>query len=430
LTQGRQFDGRLNELLNNPFSGYAPLHAVHKIPNSASFRDMTNPTIRDSVLQAVSEVLGTPNGTILLHEPYFPEQAWTYVKECLDTRWVSSAGKYVSEFENRLAEMTGSKRAVAVVNGTAALQVSLILAGVNRDDEVICPALTFVATANAISHSGAIPHFVDVCESRLAISPLALENRLQEIARREGDRVINRMTGRRIGAVCVMHCFGHPADLDSLAEVCERYGLPLVEDAAESLGSYYKGQHTGRHGQLAAVSFNGNKIVTTGGGGAILTDRDDLADRAKHLTTTGKLPHAWQFNHDAVAWNYRLPNLNAALGLAQLEVMDKLLVAKRELAVRYERAFAGLGCGKFLKEPADSQSNYWLNALVLNPEFAGNQEELLEALNQKGFQSRPLWTPMHHLPMYRGCPQGELSVTDSLFRRVINVPSSATLLLK
>jgi perosamine synthetase len=204
----------------------------------------------------------------------------------------------------------------------------------------------------------------------------------------------------------------------------------LVEDAAESLGSYYKGSHTGRHGQLAAVSFNGNKIVTTGGGGAILTDRDDLADRAKHLTTTGKLPHPWQFNHDTVAWNYRLPNLNAALGLAQLEVLDKLLLAKRELARRYEQAFAKLGFAKFLKEPADSQSNYWLNALVLLPEYAGAQEELLETLNQAGFQSRPLWTPMHHLPMYRACPRGDLSATDSLFQRIINVPSSATLILR
>ena len=390
---------------------------------------MTNPSIRDSVLHAVTEVLGTPSETLLLHEPYFPEQAWTYVKECLDTRWVSSAGKYVSEFENRLAELTGSKRAVAVVNGTAALQVSLTLAGVERGDEVICPALTFVATANAISHAGAVPHFVDVCERRLAISPEALENRLREVAQKHASGVLNRNTGRRIGAVCVMHCFGHPADLDALAEICQRFDLPLVEDAAESLGSYYKGRHTGRHGLMAAVSFNGNKIVTTGGGGAILTDDNQLADRAKHLTTTGKLPHPWQFNHDSVAWNYRLPNLNAALGLAQLEVLDQLLLAKRELARRYEEAFRGQRYCEFLKEPADGQSNYWLNALVLNPEYACAQEELLTALNEQGFQSRPLWTPMHHLPMYQGCPRGDLTISDSLFQRVINIPSSATLLL-
>jgi perosamine synthetase len=391
---------------------------------------MTIPSIRDSVLQAVTEVLGAPGDTRLLHEPYFPEHAWTYVKECLDTRWVSSAGKYVTSFEHRLAQITGAKRAVAVVNGTAALQVSLTVAGVNREDEVICPSLTFVATANAISHCGAVPHFVDVCEERLAISPTALQNRLREIATKEGGRVVNRESGRRIGAVCLMHCFGHPGNLDALSEVCSDFGLPLVEDAAESLGSSYKGRHTGRHGLIAAVSFNGNKIVTTGGGGAILTDRDDLADRAKHLTTTGKLPHPWQFNHDTVAWNYRLPNLNAALGLAQLEVLDQLLLAKRELARRYEQAFAKLEFARFLKEPADSQSNYWLNSLVLLPEYAGVQEELLEALNQSGFQSRPLWTPMHHLPMYRHCPRADLSTTDSLFQRIINVPSSATLILK
>jgi perosamine synthetase len=388
-------------------------------------------SVIECAILAVKDVLGpSDGGPLLLHEPYFPEHAWTYVKECLDTRWVSSAGKYVSAFENKLAEITGAKRAVAVVNGTAALQVGLTLAGVNRDDEVICPALTFVATANAVSHCGAVPHFVDVCEKRLAISPEALENRLREISTKEGGRVINRKTGRRIGAVCLMHCFGHPADLDPLSDLCQGFGLPLVEDAAESLGSTYKGRHTGRHGQLAAVSFNGNKIVTTGGGGAILTDRDDLADRAKHLTTTGKLPHAWQFNHDTVAWNYRLPNLNAALGLAQLEVLDKLLLAKRELAQRYEHAFAKLEFATFLKEPTDSRSNYWLNGLVLAKEHAGAQEELLDALNRAGFQSRPLWTPMHHLPMYRECPRGELSVTDSLFQRLINVPSSATLILK
>lgn len=382
----------------------------------------------NEILAAMERAIGPATEMVLLHRPYLPPKAWEYVKECLDTGWVSSAGSYVTRFETGLAKMTGCARAVATVNGTAALQVCLHLAGVGRDDEVISPSLTFVATANAISHCGAVPHFVDVSNTRLSICPEALRTRLNEISVAGPSGPVNRQTGRRIAAVCLMHCLGHPADLDAIVEICTEFDVPLIEDAAESLGSTYRGKHTGRFGRLAAVSFNGNKILTTGGGGAILTDDDDLADRAKHLTTTAKVPHAWEFKHDAVAWNYRMPNINAALGLAQLEVLPELIAAKRALAKRYQASFRELShIAKFLCEPSDSHSNYWLNALILDPAYESSRDALLEQLNAAGYQVRPLWIPMHLLAMYANAPRGSLERTEELCRRVINIPSSADL---
>ncbi len=377
----------------------------------------------DAVLGAMERTLGPAAEMVLLHRPYLPPKAWDYVKECLDTGWVSSAGSYVTRFETELANMTGCARAVATVNGTAALQVCLHLAGVGRDDEVLSPSLTFIATANAIAHCGAIPHFIDVSSTRLSICPEALRTRLKEISVVGPHGPINRQTGRRIAAVCLMHCLGHPGDLDAIVEICAEYDLPLVEDAAESLGSTYRGKHTGRFGKLAAVSFNGNKILTTGGGGAILTDDQHLADRAKHLTTTAKVPHAWEFQHDAVGWNYRMPNINAALGLAQLEVLPELIAAKR-----YQANFKAVSnIAEFLREPSDSHSNYWLNALVLTAAYESSRDELLERLNSAGYQCRPLWRPMHQQPMYASAPRGTLERTEELCDRVINIPSSADL---
>ncbi len=377
---------------------------------------------------AVRGAIGPAKEMVLLHRPYLPPKAWDYVKECLDTGWVSSAGSYVTRFEQELAKVTGCRRAVATVNGTAALEICLRLAGVKPGDEVLSPALTFVATANAIAHCGATPHFVDVSEERFSISPQALEDRLKQIVAAGEHGPINRETGRPIAAVCLMHCFGHPGELDAIATLCERYDVPLIEDAAESLGSTYRGRHTGRFGLLSAVSFNGNKIITTGGGGAILTDDDALADRAKHLTTTAKTPHAWEFHHDELGWNFRLPNINAALGVAQLEILPQLLVAKREVAMRYLESFQGIDdVADFLREPSDSSSNYWLNCLVLKPEVEAARDQVLKQLNDAGYQCRPLWQPMHRLPMYADCPRGSLETTDSLCRRAINVPSSADL---
>lgn len=380
------------------------------------------------ILAAMSRVIAKEHAPVLLHRPYIPPSTWDLVKDCLDTGWVSSAGAYVGKFESQLAEFTGCRRAVATVNGTAALQVCLHLAGVGRDEEVIAPSLTFVATANAIAYCGAVPHFVDVSKARLSICPQALRTRLQQISVAGPHGPVNRLTGRRIAAVCLMHCLGHPADLDAIVELCAEYDIPLVEDAAESLGSTYRGKHTGRFGKLAAVSFNGNKILTTGGGGAILTDDNDLADRAKHLTTTAKVPHAWEFEHDAIGWNYRMPNINAAIGLAQLGVLPELIVAKRALAERYQASFQELSkIAEFLSEPSDSHSNYWLNALILTRAYESSRDDLLERLNAEGFQCRPLWIPMHHLPIYASAPRGPLEQTEELCRRVINIPSSADL---
>ena len=379
------------------------------------------------ILDAVTKAIGPAREQVLLHRPYFPPTAWQYVKECLDTGWVSSAGSYVTKFEQMLAQMTGCKRAVATVNGTAALEICFRLVGVKAGEEVICPSLSFVATANAISHCSATPHFVDVTLDRLSICPDALEKRLKEIAQLGNGGTFNRMTGRRIAAVCLMHCFGHPGELDPILEICAHYDIPLIEDAAESLGSYYKSKHTGRYGKLSAVSFNGNKILTTGGGGAILTDDEELADHAKHLTTTAKMPHPWEFHHDEIAWNYRLPNINAALGVAQLEILPELLRAKRAISAMYMNAFERVPGVNFISEPKDSQSNYWLNGIAIEESSESQLGSLLKTLNTAGYQCRPIWEPMHHLTMYKDCPRGPLNNTESLRVQVINLPSSADL---
>ncbi len=379
------------------------------------------------IVDAVRRTIGDAESLVLLHEPYLPPNASLYVQECIDTGWVSSAGAYVTKFEKQLAEVTGSARAVAVVNGTAALQLCFQLAGVQRDDEVVCPSLSFVATANAISHCGAIPHFVDVDPKRLSLCPDAISKRLTEIARLENGRLINRETGKRIAAVCPMHCLGHPADIRGLIDVCNRFDLPLVEDAAESLGSYYEGKHTGTFGLISAVSFNGNKILTTGGGGAILTNDEVLADKAKHLSTTAKVAHPWDFYHDEVAYNYRMPNINAALGCAQLEVLSETIAAKRRIADAYEESFGMIEDVDFIREPSGTKSNYWLNGFILKPEHASVRDEILHALNAAKYQSRPLWQPIHTFPMYQHCPRGPLENTVSLCARTINVPSSAQL---
>jgi perosamine synthetase len=379
------------------------------------------------VMSAVRQVLGQPQGTIALHEPEFAGAEWTYVKDCIDTGWVSSVGAYVDRFERDLARITGAPYAVATSNGTSALHVSLLLAGVQPGDEVLMPSLTFIATANAVSYAQARPHFVDVETRSLGVDAEALENYLREAADRRAEGTFNRRTGARIGALVVMHVFGHPCDLDALAALAQRWGLPLVEDAAESLGSSYKGRHTGNTGLVSALSFNGNKLVTTGGGGAVLTHDAEVARRAKHITTTARVPHRWNFIHDEVGFNYRLPNLNAALGCAQLERLDSFISRKRRLAARYAESFAGATSARFLLEPAGTQSNYWLNAIVLAPEHAAQREPLLKALNDAGYMARPIWTLMHRLPMYAGCPRMPLPTSEAMEARVINLPSSPRL---
>lgn len=363
-----------------------------------------------------------------LHIPTFGDNCWAYVKECIDTGWVSSVGSYVTRFEEDIARYTGAKHAVAVSNGTSGLHIALKMVGVVQDDEVLCPALTFVATANAISYCRATPHFVDVDPGTLGVDPAAIDAYLSENAEvRDDGRCYNRQTGARIAALVGMHAFGHPFDLTATADLCSRWGIKLVEDAAESLGSLYQGKHTGTYGQTGLISFNGNKIITTGGGGMILTDDEELARWAKHITTTAKLPHRFEYIHDEVAYNYRMPNLNAALGCAQLEQIDTLLEQKRSLAARYIAAFEQVDGMHILPEPPDTRSNYWFSSLVLDPDLADHRDHLLNTLIDAGFLVRPIWRPMHQLAMFTHCPSMPLTVTEDMARRVINLPSSAGL---
>lgn len=379
------------------------------------------------ILAAITGVLHDSGSFAALHEPYFCGNEWAYVKECLDTGWVSSVGSFVDRFESDLAAYTGAKRAIAVVNGTAALHVSLLLTGVQADDEVIIPSLTFIATANAVSYCNAVPHLAEISPLTLGLDVEKLAAYLDATTELRGNACHNRHTGRRIKAVIPMHTFGHPVDLDPLVELCNHHKLELIEDAAESLGSSYKGQHTGNRGRLSALSFNGNKVVTTGGGGAILTNDEELADAVKHLTTTAKLPHRWEFNHDRIGYNYRMPNVNAALGCAQLEQLPEILRLKRTLAERYASAFANMPGIRFFKEQPFACSNYWLNTLILDEENAGRRDELLALTNDAGIMTRPAWTLMHKLPMFAGCPRMKLAVAESLEKQLINIPSSARL---
>ena len=387
---------------------------------------MIETTLSD-ILAAIKRCIPQSEGNIALHEPRFAGNELKYLQECIDTGWVSSVGKFVDQFEAMLAEYTGAKYAIAAVNGTAALHICLKLAGVTQGDEVLAPALTFVATANAVTYCGAIPHFVDSEEKTLGLDPHKLESYLAEIAEVRSDVCFNKLTGRRIKAVVPMHTFGHPVDLDPLIELCTRYKLELIEDAAESLGSYYKGRHTGNWGLASALSFNGNKVITTGGGGAILTNDGALAKLAKHITTTAKVPHKWEFYHDMVGYNYRLPNINAALGCAQLEQLPLFLESKRSLASRYREAFKEIGGIRFFAEPDFAKSNYWLNVLLLDEDRAARRNDLLKITNDEGILTRPAWNLMHKLPMFKESPKMELSVAESLERRIINIPSSAVL---
>ncbi len=380
-----------------------------------------------TIVAAVQRAVGTPNGLLGLHEPVFGGNELIYLEECIKTTFVSSVGKFVDRFEDMLAAHTGAKRAIAVVNGTAALHACFKLAGVEPGDEVMSPALTFIATTNAIAYCGAVPHFVDSSLVTLGMDTQALRTRLDAIAQRKPGGTVNRETGRRIAAIVPMHTFGHPVDMDGIAEVARDWAIPVVEDAAESLGSTYKGHAVGSRARLAALSFNGNKIVTAGGGGAILTNDEDLGRRAKHITTTAKLPHKWAFVHDEVGFNYRLPNLNAALGCAQLEQLDGFLKNKRLLAAAYDRVFADVPGVQFAREPEQTTSNYWLNAILLDEAHASERDDVLTALNEAGFGARPAWTLMHRLAMFGESPRGDLGVAESIERRLINLPSSASI---
>jgi perosamine synthetase len=368
-----------------------------------------------------------PEERLSLHEPWFVGNEKAYVDECIETGWVSSVGKFVDRLETELAEYTGVARAVAVCNGTAALHICLLLAGVEPGDEVLVPALTFVATANAVAYCHATPHLVDSEERSLGMDAAKLDSYLAEIADLSGGKCVNRHTRARIAAAVPMHTFGFPVDLDALAAVCRKYSIPMVEDAAESLGSYYKGRHTGGFGLVSALSFNGNKIMTCGGGGAILSHDAELGARAKHLTTTARQADRWTFVHDMVGYNYRMPNLNAALGCAQLEQVPRFVRNKRNQAERYRQALEHVDGVRFLTEPTGTSSNYWLNCLVVESGEVKDRNRLLSATNEQGIMTRPAWRLMNKLPMYAHVPSMDLSMAERLEASLVNLPSSAFL---
>lgn len=383
-------------------------------------------TLDQNIVAAIHSVVGA--GPVGLHEPTFAGNEWLYVKECLDSTFVSSVGKFVDRFEDDLATYTGAKHAVAVVNGTAALHIALLLAGVKSNDEVLVPALTFIATANAVSYCGATPHFVDSEGTTLGISTAKLRDYLQAHTHQHSGQCVNTVTGKVIRAIVPMHTYGHPADINGLLAVAHDFNIVMVEDAAESLGSTYFGQHTGTFGLIGTLSFNGNKTITTGGGGAILTNDASIARRAKHITTTAKLPHAWEFIHDEIGYNNRLPNLNAALGCAQLEQLPAKLIAKRTLFKHYQAAFASVEGAKLVAEPAQCLSNYWLQTIMLNSDHVHQRDTVLQATNQAGFMTRPVWRLMHQLAPFTNCPHMDLSMAEQLAQRLINIPSSPSLL--
>jgi aminotransferase in exopolysaccharide biosynthesis len=394
--------------------------AEHRMTGSAAI-------VKD-VVEAIRRI--TNGRASVLHEPCFSGNEWIYLKECLDSTFVSSVGAFVNRFEAELAAYTGAGYAIAVMNGTAALHVALQLGGVRDGDEVLVPAMTFVATPNAVAYCRAVPHFVDSEERTLGIDPQALRQYLARTTGLVDGACVNRTTGRTIRAIVPMHVFGHPVDLGGLLEVAAEFNLVVIEDAAESLGSTYHGRHTGTIGRLGVLSFNGNKTITTGGGGAILTNDAELARRAKHLTTTARLPHRWEYRHDEVGYNYRLPNLNAALGCAQLERLPMLLQAKRTLYDRYSAAVNGIEGVRLIAEPAGCRSNYWLQALLLDHERAGERDAILAATNDLGLMTRPVWNLTDSLPAFQNCPRMPLPVATELQKRIINVPSSAQLAME
>jgi len=361
------------------------------------------------------------NEFIALHEPSFNGNELSYVTEAVKSTYVSSVGKFVDEFEKGIEKYTASPGAVSTVNGTAALHASMYVAGVRAGDAVITQALTFVATCNAIHHMGAQPIFVDVSKNTMGLCPKALELFLEENAVLEVDSCYLKSSNKRTRAVIPMHTYGHPVELDEIVVICKKWKLVLIEDAAESLGSFYKGRHTGTFGDFGAISFNGNKVITTGGGGMILCASQESKQTVKHVTTTAKVKHPYEFFHDVAGFNYRMPNLNAALGLGQLEVLNSHLLKKRQLAMHYKEFFAGSNY-TFFDEPDDTKSNFWLNTLVCTS--LNSRNELIEKANMLGVMMRPIWQPMHKLPVFKDCPTGNLSNTEWFESRVVNIPSS------
>ena len=383
-------------------------------------------TISQKIVNAIRTVAG--EAKVALHEPIFKGNEWSYLKDCLDSGYVSSIGQYVEQFENQVCEFTGSKYAVAVVSGTAALHLGLLVGGIKPNEEVLIPSLTFIATANAVSYCGAVPHFVDVSEVNLGIDAKKLRTYLRKISIMEDGYCINKFTGRPIKAVVPMHVFGHPCDLKALLEVSDEFNIIVIEDAAEAIGSFYQNKHVGTFGKLGILSFNGNKTITTGGGGMILTDDIIIAEKAKHLSTTSKKAHPFKYFHDDIGFNYRMPNLNAALGCAQLEQLPNMLSKKRELFKIYFEVFSDISDIEIFKEPFCCRSNYWLQTLLLNEKYMKNHEDIITSCIEAGINVRPAWTPLHQLPVFDTSPASPMLTTSFLVKRIINIPSGVGLI--
>lgn len=380
--------------------------------------------LANRIVEALGAVLPCDRFTPL-HEPFFKGREWDYVRECIDTNWVSTAGKFVERFEEGLVAVTGANRAVAVNSGTAALQLALQVCGVKQGDEVVVPSLTFAATAAAAVHAGGSLLFADIDRQTLGLNPDKLDQELQLIAIPGEGGPINKQTGRRIAAVVPVHIFGHMVCMNELSAVCAKWNLPIVEDAAEALGSTFKGAAAGTIGVAGILSFNGNKIITAGGGGAILTNDEELANKARHLSSTAKLPHSWEYSHDLIGYNYRLPNINAALATAQLEQLNTYIKRKRKLAYRYAELFANFDEVSFIEEPDGCMSNYWLNTIMLEGDAVKEREAILQATNKAGFMTRPAWNLLHTLSPYAKYPTMDLSTALEIAPRLINIPSGA-----
>ncbi len=377
----------------------------------------------ENVIDFIQETYQTKK-FIPLHEPKFVGNEKKYLNECIDSTFVSSVGNFVDKFEKLIAKYTGAKYAIAISNGTSALHTSLLIAKVGQNDEVITQPLTFVATCNAISYCGAKAIFVDVDKDTMGLSPSALKFFLKNNTKVKNRQCVNNSTGKIIKACVPMHSYGHPCKIDEIKEICDEYNIFLIEDAAESIGSTYKNKHTGTFGQLGVISFNGNKIITAGGGGCIVTNNKIFAEKAKHLSTTAKIPHKWDFNHDMVGYNYRMPNLNAALLVAQLENLDSFITEKRKLAISYETFFKNTDY-YFFKEPKNSKSNYWLNTIFLKNKK--QRDEFLDFTNKNGIMTRPTWKLMNELKMFKDCQSTNLKNAKYLEERVVNIPSSVIL---
>lgn len=358
-----------------------------------------------------------------LSVPLFAGNEKKYLEECIDTTFVSSVGPFVDRFEKEIAAYTGATRAVVCVSGTNALHMSLLLSGVQRDDEVLTQALTFIATCNAINYIGAKPVFLDVDRETLGLSPDAVRSWLENNAELREDGCYNRRTGRRVKACVPMHTFGHPVRIKEIIAICRQWKIEVVEDAAESIGSLYEGQHTGTFANIGALSFNGNKTITTGGGGMLLFRDAAVGEHAKHITTQAKIPHRWEFRHDEIGYNYRMPNINAALGCAQLENLDRFIQSKRNVAAAYARFFRDIPGVQFFEEPKGCRSNYWLNAIILEDRTA--RDQFLEYSNDHGVMTRPVWELMNRLPMFENCENDGLANSIWLADRIVNIPSSA-----